>query len=197
MNTQAAPRMIRVWDPVVRLFHWTLVGGFIANMGLVEDGSQTHEIIGYTILAAIMVRLVWGFVGSRHARFSDFVPGPRRLLDYVRQMLRGREPRHVGHNPAAAMMMLALIGLMVLVGVSGWMMTLDRFWGEEWLEEVHEVLANSILVLMVIHVLAALFSSFKHHENLILAMITGRKRAASATDVDHAAASDRRQSSPR
>ena len=192
MNTQAAPRMIRVWDPVVRIFHWTLVAGFIANMGLVDDGSQAHKIIGYTLLGAIGLRLIWGFVGTRHARFSDFVPGPRRLLDYLGQLLRGREPRHVGHNPAAAMMMLALIGLMILVGISGWMMTLDRYWGEEWLEEVHEVLANSILVLMVIHVLAALFSSFKHHENLILAMITGRKRAASATDVDHAAATDRR-----
>lgn len=186
-------RTIRVWDPVVRLFHWTIVAGFLANMTLTEEGGDAHEVVGYLVLAAIAVRLVWGFIGTRHARFRDFVPGPARLAGYLGQLLRGREPRYIGHNPAAAVMMAALLALMVFIGATGWMMTLDPWWGEEWLEEMHETAANAMLVLAGVHVLAAVLASFRHRENLVLAMITGRKRAASGTDVDHAAAADRGQ----
>lgn len=189
---QRSPRSIQVWDPLVRIFHWTLVAGFIANLWLTEDGGQAHEIIGYVVLAAVVIRLVWGFVGTRHARFRDFVPGPGRLARYLGQAARGREPRHIGHNPAGAVMMLVLMALMFLLGVSGWMMTLDRYWGAEWLEELHESLANALLVLVAVHVLAALWSSVRHRENLVLAMLTGRKRPAGATDVDHAPVVDRR-----
>ncbi len=176
---------IRVWDPIVRLFHWTIVLGYGINMWATEDGSDAHEVIGYVVLAAIAIRLVWGFIGSRHARFADFVPGPSRLSGYLRQLAKRREPRYIGHNPAGAIMMLALIALMLSVGVSGWMMTLDAYWGEEWLEELHETLANAIWPLAGLHVLAAVMESFRHRENLIKSMITGRKRAPSGTDVDH------------
>lgn len=186
-------RTTRVWDLVVRIFHWTVVAGFLANMTITEDGGDAHEVIGYIVLAAIAVRLVWGFIGTRHARYSDFVPGPARLARYLGQLMRGSEPRYIGHNPAAAVMMAALLALMIFVGVSGWMMTIDAWWGEEWLEEVHEAAANAMLVLAGLHVLAAVIASFRHRENLILAMITGRKRAASGTDIDHAAAADRGQ----
>jgi cytochrome b len=192
-QSATAPARVRVWDPLVRLFHWTVVVGIAANLWFTEEGENTHEIVGYVVLGAIAVRLLWGLVGSRHARFSDFVPGRRRLLDYLSGLLRGREPRYLGHNPAAALMMAALLATTIATAVSGWMMTLDAWWGVEWLEEVHETLANSILVLAGIHVAAAIFTSFRHHENLILAMLTGRKRAATGTDVDHAPAADRGQ----
>jgi cytochrome b len=187
------PAQVRVWDPLVRLFHWTVVGGIAANLWFTEEGENTHQIVGYVVLSAIAVRVLWGFVGSYHARFRNFVPGPKRLRDYVSQLLRGREPRYLGHNPAAVLMMAALLATTIGTGVSGWMMTLDAWWGVEWLQDMHEVLANSILVLAGIHVAAAIITSFHHRENLILSMFTGRKRAAIGTDVDHAPAADRGQ----
>ena len=184
-------RTIRVWDPVVRLFHWLMAAGFVANMFVLEEGKRLHRWAGYAILAAIAVRLIWGFIGPVHARFSDFVPAPRRLLIYSKALLARREPRYVGHNPAAAVMMAALVGLMVLCGVTGWMQGLDAYWGVKWVRELHEATANAILMLAGLHVAAAIVESVRHRENLVWSMITGRKRAPSGDDVVHAPASGR------
>lgn len=177
---------IRVWDPLVRLFHWTLALGCILNLTLLREVEPAHHYVGYVVLAAIAVRVLWGFIGTRHARFSDFVVGPRRLLHYTLKAVGGAAPRHVGHTPAGGVMMLALMALAATAGITGWMMQLDQFWGVEWVEELHEAVANLILVLAIVHVVAALIESWHHRENLIKAMITGRKRAATGTDVDHA-----------
>ena len=185
-SPEAAPGRTRVWDPVVRLFHWTLVLGVVANLTVFRELKSVHRYVGYVIVAAIAIRLVWGLVGPRHARFSDFVAGPRRLAGYLAAMARGREPRYVGHNPAGGLMMVALIGLSLSCGVTGWMMGLDAFWGAPWLEAIHETAANTIMVLAILHVLAALVESWRHRENLVMSMVTGWKRAASGTDVDHA-----------
>lgn len=185
-----APARVRVWDPLVRLFHWTVALGCIANLTVLRELKSAHRYVGYVILAAVAIRLVWGVVGSRHARFADFAPSPRRLLDYLSALVRGREPRYVGHNPAGAVMMLALIGLVGACGVTGWMMGLDAFWGVGWVEALHEGAANAILVLAVVHVLAALVESWRHRENLILSMMTGLKRAPQGNDVCHAPAAD-------
>lgn len=180
------PPEVKVWDPVVRLFHWTLAFGCIANLTVLREAETAHEIVGYVILVAIAVRLLWGFVGTRHARFSDFIAGPRTLVRYLATLLQGKAPRYIGHNPAGGLMMLLLIALATICGATGVMMGQDAFWGEEWVEEVHETAANLILVMAAFHVLAALVESWHHRENLIRAMITGRKRAATGTDVDHA-----------
>jgi cytochrome b len=183
---------IRVWDPVVRLFHWTLALGCILNLTLLREIEPVHHYVGYAVLGALTVRVLWGFVGTPHGRFSDFVVGPRRLASYLRKALNGNAPRYVGHNPAGGLMMLLLMVLAAAAGVSGWMMQLDPFWGEEWVEDLHEAAANAILLLAIVHIVAALVESWHHRENLIKAMITGRKRAASGTDVDHAPPSGRR-----
>lgn len=177
---------VKVWDPVVRVFHWTLALGCIANLTVLRDVQPAHEIVGYVILGAIAIRILWGFVGSAHARFTDFIPGPRRLVDYLGSRVRGKAPRYVGHNPGGALMMLALVGLATTCSVTGVMMEQDAFWGVEWVEDFHQSAANLILALAVFHVLAALVESWHHRENLIRAMITGRKRVATGTDVDHA-----------
>src|SRR4051794_16076275 len=135
---------VTVWDPVVRIFHWTVVAGCLANLFIVEDGKLAHQVIGYAVAAVLVVRVVWGFVGTRYARFNDFVPGPRRLREYLTLVARGREPRQLGHNPAAAaVMMLVLMTLLAAVSVTGWMTTLDAFWGVEWVEELHEGVAEA------------------------------------------------------
>lgn len=180
------PVTVSVWDPVVRAFHWLVVTGFFANMFLTEGGKLVHRWTGYAVLSALLVRVIWGFIGSRHARFSDFVPRPRRLLEYSRALLQRREPRYVGHNPAGALMVLGLMSLLALVGVTGWMQGLDAFWGVAWVQLLHKTAAYAILVLAGVHVSAAVRESVRHRENLIWSMITGRKRAPSGSDVVHA-----------
>ena len=190
-SAHSRPRSVVVWDPVVRLFHWLVVAGFMANMFVAEEGKLVHRWIGYGILALIVVRLVWGFVGSAYARFSNFVPRPSALCGYVKALSAGREPRYIGHNPAAAIMMVTLVLLLVFCGITGWMQGVDAFWGNEWVQAVHKLSAYAILALAGAHAMAAVVESLRHHENLIWSMITGRKRAPAGSDIDHAAASRR------
>jgi cytochrome b len=172
---------IKVWDPLVRVFHWSLAGLFLANF-FTEDGELVHRGLGYAILGLLVVRFVWGWVGTRHARFSDWVVGPARVRNYLRERLAGRSRRHLGHNPGAAVMILALLGGVLLVAVTGWLQTTDYFFGVGWMEALHEVLAYGVLGLVVLHVLAAVSESVHYRENLIAAMVHGRKRPLSADD---------------
>ena len=172
----SAPRTIKVWDPFVRVFHWALVASFACAYLLGDDGGDWHQMFGYTALGLVAARIVWGLVGSGPARFSAFVPSPRRLARYLRDLLAGREERYLGHNPAGAMMILALLSGVVALGLSGWMLGSDAFWGAKWLEELHEGIAATTLGLVAIHVAGVAFASYRHRENLVRAMITGRKR---------------------
>jgi cytochrome b len=178
----------KVWDPIVRIFHWTVAAGVIANLTLLRHDEKPHIYIGYVVVAALAFRLVWGIVGRGHARFASFIPGPRGFFAYVGAMLRRKEPRFVGHNPAGAAMIIVLLALLATVGTSGWMMGLDRFWGVAWVETLHEVAANLLIGAVALHVMGAIAESVRHRENLPLAMITGYKRAAQGTDIDHAPA---------
>jgi len=180
-----------VWDPLVRAFHWTVAAGVIANLTFLREAKSTHINVGYVVLAALAVRLVWGVIAHGHARFASFVPGPSRFLAYVGAMLGRREPRYLGHNPAGAAMIVLLLILLAVIGTSGWMMGLDAFWGVAWVEELHETAANVLIGAVALHVIGAIAESLRHHENLPLAMITGYKRAGSGTDIDNAPASGR------
>jgi cytochrome b len=173
----AAPRMVKVWDPFVRIFHWSLVAGFAAAFLTGDDLTKVHIVIGYGVAALIALRVVWGFVGSPHARFADFVRGPRAVLDYVTQMLSFKAPRYLGHNPAGGAMVLALLAMLAVLSATGWAMTLDAFWGDELIEEVHETAAFLTLGLVVLHVAGVVFAGIEHGENLVRAMVTGEKRA--------------------
>ncbi len=167
---------VKVWDPLVRVFHWSLASLFLANF-FTEDGELVHRWFGYAILILIAVRFVWGWIGTRHARFSDWVAGPRRVRHYLGERLAGRSRRQLGHNPGAAVMILALLAGVLLVAFTGWLQTTDSFFGDDWLEDLHEALAYGVLGLIVVHVLAAVGESVHYGENLIAAMIHGRKRA--------------------
>lgn len=181
----AGPRpTVMVWDPLVRLLHWSLAA-CVFGAFLVEDGDAPHRVLGYVALGLVALRIAWGFVGSEHARFRDWVHGPRAIGAYLRARLAGTSQRRLGHNPAAAVAMLALLVGVVLVGVTGWMQGLDAFWGVEWVETLHSVLAWSLLALIGLHVLAALVESFHYRENLVAAMIHGRKRALRRDERSH------------
>lgn len=168
---------VQVWDPLVRIFHWSLVLAFFGAYALGDDGGGWHQTLGYTVLGLVAFRLVWGVIGSRHARFTSFVPTPRRAMGYLRDLVARREARHLGHNPAGAMMIVALLLASIGTGCTGWLQTTDAFWGSEAMENVHEGFVNGTLVLIGLHVIGVAFSSLRHRENLVRAMVTGRKRA--------------------
>ncbi len=175
---------VKVWDPVVRLFHWTIVTGVVLNLWVFEHGKYAHRVAGYVVVAALAIRLVWGIVGTRHARFSDFFPTPRRVVAHVEALWRGEDARQLGHSALGALMMLTLMAILAGLGLTGWMMGLDAFWGVQWVEDLHGILANAIMVLAILHIVAAVVESVRHRENLPWAMVTGRKRALGARDAD-------------
>lgn len=172
----APPVTIKVWDQFVRAFHWSLASLFLAAYATGDDGGRLHIAAGYGIAGLIVLRIVWGFVGSRHARFSSFVRSPRTAFAYLRDVALFRAPRYLGHNPAGGAMIVGLLVMLSGTAITGYLMTTDAFWGAKWVEEVHEILANLTVGLVVFHILGVLFSSFLHGENLVKSMITGRKR---------------------
>lgn len=171
------PATVKVWDPLVRVLHWSLATLFLVAYATADEVEKVHIAVGYTIAAVVTLRVIWGFVGPQHARFSNFVRSPAATLTYLRDVMLFRAPRYIGHNPAGGAMIVALLVMIAGSCVTGVMMTTDAYWGSKVLEEVHEVFANLTVGLVVFHVLGVLLASFEHRENLVKAMVTGRKRA--------------------
>jgi cytochrome b len=173
---ESAPTVrILVWDVPVRVFHWLLAASF-AGAYLTAESERwrlVHVTLGYTFAGLIAFRLVWGIVGTRHARFASFVRGPAAVMRYLGALLRGRPEHHAGHNPAGALAVVALLLLGAAVAASGWA-TYNDF-GPGWLEDVHEAAANLMLALVGVHIAAVVATSWLHRENLVGAMITGFK----------------------
>ncbi|NEX17858.1 MAG: cytochrome B [Halochromatium sp.] len=218
------PDSIQVWDPFVRVFHWTLaVGFFVAYLS--EDVLLLHVWAGYLVGGLILARLIWGFVGPQHARFSDFVFPFKAVLAYLFDLVRFKAIRHIGHSPAGAVMVWALLaGVLAIVGSGLVVYALEEdagplasfvstdelsreaapfalvspaqadddaegygergeygerdehTGGEEFWEELHEVLANLVLLLVFLHIAGVVFASIVTRENLPRSMVTGRKR---------------------
>lgn len=179
----------KVWDGWVRGFHLLLAVGLLGSFvtGEEEELVPWHARIGLALTGLLVFRVAWGLWGSRHARFSDFVRGPRVVLDYVAGMVRGRPPHVTGHNPVGALMVLSMLALLALTTLTGVLV----YAGPEWegalagsiawntgkaLREVHETLAEAFPVLIVLHVLGVVGSSLLEKQNLLLGMVTGYKR---------------------
>ncbi len=182
---------IKVWDPAVRIFHWVLVAAFFIAYITEDDFLSLHVLAGYTVGGLVVFRLVWGFIGTRHARFSDFVRPPGEALAYLKDELRGKARRYIGHNPAGGAMVIALLislactvttGLVIYGGgdcvgpLSFWFCDTPK-WLVKAVKEVHEFFANFTLLLVGLHVAGVIWSGLLHHENLVAAMWNGRKRA--------------------
>jgi cytochrome b len=169
-----------VWDPLLRVLHWTLVLSVAAAWITTWWWSGWHQASGYLAAGVVGIRVVWGFVGPDAARFTHFVRGPRATLRYVSLLRAGQAPRSLGHNPLGAWMALVLMATTLALALTGWLYTTDRFWGEVWLDWLHQTLAWSVVVLVSLHVLGVVSTGRRHGENLVAAMFTGRKRA----DID-------------
>jgi len=201
---------IRVWDPLVRIFHWGLVLAFAVSYISGDEESDLHIYAGYAVLGLISFRLVWGFIGTRYARFSDFVRAPQTIITYLKDLAAGRAKHYIGHNPAAGAMILALLLGLFVTSYSGLKVYAieegagplaqqtteislissayaddddDEHEGkheeggdEDFWEEVHEASANFVLFLVVLHIGGVFVSSKLHKENLVKAMLTGKKK---------------------
>jgi len=170
-----AASTVRIWDPVVRIFHWSLVLAFVIAWMSGDELQDLHEAAGYAIVGLLAIRVVWGFIGTRHARFSDFIYRPSAVIGYLIDTARLRARRYLGHNPAGGAMVLALIAMLAATCATGFMMTTDAYWGVDWVEETHELAANLSVVLIGLHLVGVFVASVEHRENLVAAMITGRK----------------------
>jgi cytochrome b len=203
---------VKVWDPLVRIGHWVLVAAFFTAYFTEEELLTQHTWAGYLVAGVVLVRIAWGFIGSEHARFGDFVRSPGETLRYLREIATNKAKRFIGHNPAGGAMVVALLlsliattwsGLEIyaieedagpLAGLYGDAATgpqlpslvasahasgddreneLER--AEEFWEEVHEVAANLTLLLVLLHVAGVVVASVSHRENLVKAMVSGRK----------------------
>lgn len=179
MNTQDI--RLRVWDLPTRLFHWSLVASFAIAFATAESEKlrDIHVIAGYTLAGLIAFRLLWGFVGGSYSRFAEFLPTPRKLLDYLQSLIKGRPQHHVGHNPAGAVAIFLLLAFGIVAAASGWA-TYENVGGHA-MEELHEAAANGMMAIVVIHIAGVIVSSWLHGENLVMAMITGWKKMRGTT----------------
>jgi cytochrome b len=194
----------KVWDIGVRLFHWSLVITFVVAYITGEDEGIVHSYAGYFILGLLVFRIIWGFVGCKHARFSDFIFSPKETISYTKSMMSGTPKHYRGHNPLGALMVFALLITLLLTTVSGLKVYGIEGHGplaevnssyfisnanasgsveqndedseeEEFWEEIHEFFANLMLVLIALHITGVVISSKSENENLVKAMITGNK----------------------
>lgn len=173
--TSSALEYRPVWDRFVRVFHWTVVTCVVLNYFVWEEGEWLHEWTGYLAAAFVLARIVWGFVGSRHARFADFFPTPARLQAHLRAVRAGSPEHHWGHNPLGAIMMLLLMTLVLSLGLTGWMQGVDPFFGEDWVQNLHKYLANALVAFAGLHALAAIVMGRLERTRLVKAMVTGVK----------------------
>ncbi len=182
MNTQASGRIL-VWDLPTRLFHWLLVLSF-AGAWLTAESERyrdLHVMLGYSLLGLIAFRLVWGVIGTRYARFNEFVRSPGAAMRYLKSLASGKAKHFIGHNPAGALAIVLLLLMGIASGVSGWM-TYNEI-GGEWVEEGHELFSDLMLVVVGIHVVGVIVGSLAHRENLVRAMVTGTKQGESGQGI--------------
>ena len=176
---------ILIWDLPTRFFHWSLVASF-AGASLTAESERyrdLHVLLGYTVLGLIVFRLLWGVVGTRYARFSSFAFAPRRVFDYLKSLLTRTPQHHLGHNPAGAWAIFLMLALALCTGATGYAAYNEI--GGEWLAELHEGVANTMLAVVVVHVAGVLLSSLLHGENLVAAMFSGRKLGSPQNGIQH------------
>lgn len=192
MPTQTTHQYVKVWDGFVRFFHWSLLLSFIAAYLTFQFGMQeTHAILGYFITGLIAFRVIWGFAGSKYARFSDFIYSPQTVLNYIKSLHSPRPKHYFGHNPAGGIMVLVLLITLMVITISGLAIlgtiefdgplvgVLHNLRDETAyaFREIHEVSVNAMLVLIGLHVAGVILASVQHKESLVKAMVTGYKQS--------------------
>lgn len=174
----------RIWDPALRLFHWSVAVLFFANAVVTDPEGTPHVWIGYAIGGLLALRLVWGLAGPAAARFARFAPTPSAVTTQLTDMAAGRKSAHLGHSPLGALMIFNLLATLAGIVVTGYMMTTNAFWGIEWVEATHEALVTWAEISVLVHILAVLWESRRTGINLIRAMVTGVKRVPDSVRLE-------------
>lgn len=176
---------VLIWDLPTRLFHWLLAVGILVAFGIAQFGGKHgplfhhHAIIGIVLGATVLLRLVWGFIGTKHARFASFAFGPTAVASYFKDTVAGRPSRHAGHNPASSWAIYAMLALMAVVVGSGLLMGT----GNEASEDVHAAAVYTLLAVAGVHVAGVILHTIRYREKITLAMITGRKEASPSASI--------------
>ncbi len=186
MKMTMSKKMVLVWDFPVRVFHWLLVISFVGAWLTSESEAQQmlHYAFGYAAVMLVLFRVFWGVIGTKYAQFKQFIKGPRATIHHFKLMLTGKQPEGLGHNPAGALAMLALMVLILLIGLTGYW-SVKEFYGD-LMNEAHEMVSTFALVVVVIHVFAAIAMSFLQKENLVRAMVTGTKKGLPGEAISYA-----------
>jgi len=190
LNAKSTPsQTIMVWDLLVRIFHWTLVLSFFTAYFTEDDFQALHVWAGYTIISLLFTRILWGFIGTTHAKFSDFYYSKHQIIVFIKETLQYKAKRFIGHNPAGGAMIFLLLISLVITTITGlFLYGLEEGQGplaslpyQNWLSvkkyinELHDFFANFTLFLILIHIIGVLIESIIHKENLIHSMISGKK----------------------
>jgi len=173
---RTASRTIAVWDLPLRLWHWALAICVLAAWSTPTVYDRLHRIVGYTVLGLLAFRLVWGFLGSRYSRFRMVGVRLRAAPGYLWNLRRGMTGRYIGLNPAGTLMLVALLASLAVSTITGAMSVTVTFFGVWWVEDTHHYSSDAVIVLVVLHVVGVVLMGILQRENLIRAMITGRKR---------------------
>lgn len=177
------PATIRLWDPIVRLFHVSVAGVFLSNYFFTEEGESWHTWLGYYACGWLLIRILWGFVGPHSARWQDFWPTKRRLGAHIAALLNGSPHHRLGHSPLGALVMILMMSSIALLGLTGYLMQeVDALWGVDWPQDLHRWIANGLAALVSLHLVAAVLESVRLRDNLPLSMITGRRRVLPKED---------------
>lgn len=183
-SAPASGRSLPVWDPLVRLIHWSLALTILVNGAFTNPERSLHETVGYIALGLVVTRLLWGLVGPRPARFTAFPPSPSRALAHSRELLRGAAPIHLSHNPLGALMVYNIWGTVLGMVTTGIMMGTPRFFGIGWVKELHEGLFTWLMISIGLHLAGVVFDSWRSGVPLVQAMVTGRKRIPPGREVE-------------
>ena len=184
VSERSSARNIMVWDPLVRLIHWSLAIAIILNGAIVDEESSLHEWIGYFAVGLIGVRLIWGLIGSSHARFSAFPPNPVVAIRHLVALSRGDKTVHLSHNPIGALMVYNIWLTVLLLGITGYMMGTISFFGVDWVEEAHEMAFNWLVFSIILHIGGVMFDTWRTGVPIVSAMINGRKRIPEDSPIE-------------
>lgn len=176
-------RSFAVWDPLVRLIHWSLAFTILLNGAILDDDGKWHEYVGYIALGIVVVRLFWGLIGTKHARFLAFPPNPVAALRHFQAMFTSDKTVHLSHNPLGALMVYNIWATVILLGITGYMMGTVQFFGYEWVEELHEGAFGWLVLSVVLHVGGIIIDKRRTGVPLVKAMIDGRKQVPADRQV--------------
>ena len=171
-----ADRTVAVWDVPLRLWHWSLAACVLAAWFTPTVYDRLHRIVGYAVIGLLVFRLIWGFCGGRYSRFRMIGVRLRAAPSYLLNLRRGITGRYIGLNPAGTLMLVVLLLALAVSAITGALSVTVTFFGVWWIEDTHAVASDAVIVLVLLHIVGVVLMSLLQRENLIRAMITGRKR---------------------